>query len=92
MPESITTQEQTFMARLIRLEVYMEEARKNAIDAQVLLNRIESKLEQQSIQNMQIFITRQEFSPIKALVYGFAGIILTLVITALVYMVIHRPT
>lgn len=34
------------------------------------------------------YITREEFGPIKALVFGFAGIVLTAVIGSLVYLVV----
>ena len=34
------------------------------------------------------YVTKEELGPVKALVYGFAGIILTAVVGSLVYLVI----
>lgn len=37
------------------------------------------------------YVTKDEFRPVRNVVYGMVGIILTAVILALVYLVIHRP-
>jgi len=37
------------------------------------------------------FVTRAEFDPVKKIVYGMVGLILTIVFTALVYLVIRKP-
>lgn len=37
-----------------------------------------------------LFVTHQEFSPIRALVYGFVGMILTGIIAALLALVINH--
>ena len=36
------------------------------------------------------YVTKEEFQTVKALVYGFAGLILTSVVLALVYLVIKQ--
>ena len=36
------------------------------------------------------YVTRIEFEPVKRTVYGFIGLVLTIVITALVYLVVNK--
>jgi len=52
--------------------------RTNALDKN--LSRLDSKFEE--------YITRHEFTPVKILTYGFAGIVLVAVITALITSVV----
>lgn len=40
--------------------------------------------------NTKEYVTKAEFWPVKILVYGVTGIILTAVITAVVYLVVHH--
>lgn len=41
-------------------------------------------------EDIEKFVTQAEFAPIKALVYGAAGLMLTTVICSLLYLVIRK--
>lgn len=51
------------------------------------VTKMDSKLD--SLVNK--FVTKEEFWPIKALVYGFTGLILVTVIGALIMLVLRKP-
>ena len=54
------------------------------------LNNIQNDLKDLKDKMEGEFVHRMEFDPIKKLVYGLVGLILTIVITALVYVVIVK--
>ena len=39
---------------------------------------------------LEMYVSREEFKPVKAIVYGAAGLILTAVFSALVYLVVSK--
>lgn len=55
--------------------------------------RVIEKAAEEALQRTSIFptlVTKEEFAPVKKVVYGEVAIILTLVITAVVYLVINK--
>lgn len=37
------------------------------------------------------YVTKSEFAPVKAVVYGLVGLILTAVVIAVIYLVVQKP-
>lgn len=48
------------------------------------IERIESRLERS-------YVTKEEFDPVKKIVYGLVGLILVAVVTALIALIIRKP-
>lgn len=96
------TFDETQIARLIRLEVLMEETRKSSVETRQLigekfvdmnnrLDQLNTRMDEQEQRYNDTYATKEELKPIRTLVYGAAGLILTSVFLAVIYIVIQRP-
>lgn len=99
----ITAQDETQIARLIRLEVLMDEARKTGTEIKSLvadqmgginvrLQQLDTRMDQQEGRYNSTFVSKQEFVPVRTVVYGFVAIVMVTVIGALLYLVIRQPS